>query len=61
MLLIGLAMLLILVVSGLVVAYVAFPHRGEEMPHAPWLGDAMNTATDALPTLDEDEGADPKP
>ena len=51
---------LILVVSGLVVAYVAFPHRGEEMPHAPWLGDAMNKATDALPTLDEDEGTDPK-
>jgi hypothetical protein len=57
-LLIGLAMLVILVVSGLVVAYVAFPHRGEEMPHAPWLGDAMNKATDALPTLDEDEGTE---
>ena len=60
MLLIGLAMLVILVVSGLVVAYVAFPHRDKEMPHAPWLGDAMNKATDALPTLDEDEGTDPK-
>ena len=59
MLLIGLAMLVILVVSGLVVAYVAFPHRGEEMPGAPWLGDAMNKATDAMPTLDEDEGTDP--
>ncbi len=57
-LLIGLAMLVILVVSGLVVAYVAFPHRGEEIPGAPWLGDAMNKATDALPTLDEDEGTD---
>jgi hypothetical protein len=30
------------------------------MPHAPWLGDAMNKATDAMPTLDEDEGTDPK-
>jgi len=59
-LLIGLAMLVILVVSGLVVAYVAFPHRDKEMPHAPWLGDAMNKATDAMPTLDEDEGTDPK-
>jgi hypothetical protein len=57
-LLIGLAMLVILVVSGLVVAYVAFPHRGEEMPHAPWLGDAMNKATDALPTLGQDEGTE---
>jgi hypothetical protein len=58
-LLIGLAMLFILAVSGLIVAYVAYPHRGKEMPQAPWLGDAMNKATDALPTLDEDEGTDP--
>lgn len=61
MLLIAIAMFVILVVSGLVVAYVAFPHRGQEMPHAPWLGDAMNKATDALPTLDEDEETDGKP
>jgi len=60
MLLIGLAMLVILVVSGLVVAYVAFPHRDKEMPHAPWLGDAMTRATEAMPTLDEDEGTDSK-
>ena len=60
MLLIGIAMLIILVVSGLVVAYVAFPHRDKEMPHAPWLGDAMNKATDDLPTLDEDVGTVPK-
>ena len=58
--LIILAMLVILVVSGLVVAYVAFPHRDKEMPHAPWLGDAMNKATEAVPTLDEDEGTDPR-
>jgi hypothetical protein len=58
--LIGLAMLVILVVSALVVAYVAFPHRDKEMPRAPWLGDAMNKATDAMPTLDEDEGTDPR-
>ena len=58
MLLIAIAMLVILVISGLVVAYVAYPHRGEEVPGAPWLGDAMNKATDALPTLDEDEGTD---
>ena len=53
-------MIVILVVSGLVVAYAAFPHRDKEMPHAPWLGDAMNKATDAIPTLDEDEGTDSK-
>jgi hypothetical protein len=60
LLLIAIAMLVILVISGLVVAYVAFPHRGQNMPHAPWLGDAMNKATDAMPTLDEDEGTDGK-
>lgn len=56
MLPIALAMLAILVVSGLVVTYVAFPHRGEEVPGAPWLGDAMAKGVEALPTLDEDEG-----
>ena len=40
-----------LALAGLVVAYVAYPHRGEEMPHAPWLGDAMKKGVDALPTL----------
>jgi len=55
-LLIVLAMLAILVLAGLVVMYVAYPHRGEEVPGAPWLGDAMSKGVDALPTLDEDEG-----
>ena len=59
MLSVVIAMLVILVISALVVAYVAYPHRGEEVPGAPWIGDAMNKATDALPTLDEDEGTDP--
>ena len=35
-------------------AYVAFPHRGEDVPGVPWLGDAMGKAVDALPTLDEE-------
>lgn len=56
MLSILIAMVVILVVSGLVVAYVAFPHRGEEVPGMPWLGDAMTRGVEALPTLDEDEG-----
>ena len=38
---------LILVLAGLVAAYVAFPHRGEGMPATPWLGDAMAKAADA--------------
>jgi hypothetical protein len=49
------AMLLVLVTAGAVVAYVAYPHRGQEIPGAPWLGDAMGKARRALPDLDEDE------
>ena len=41
MLVIVLVMLVILVLAGLVVLYVAFPHRGEEVPRPPWLGEAM--------------------
>ena len=41
-------MFVVLVLSGIVVAY---PHRGEQMPHAPWLGDAMRKGVEALPTL----------
>ena len=55
MLFLVIAMLLSLVVAGLVVAYVAYPHRGETMPAVPWLGDAMGRAADAAPTLSEDE------
>ncbi len=61
MLMIGLAMLAILVLAGLVVMYVAFPHRGEDVPGASWLGDAMSKANDKLPKLqdgDHDEGLD---
>ena len=46
------AMLAILVVAGLVVVYVAYPHRGEEIPAAPWLGEAMSKAVDAAPVLE---------
>jgi len=50
-----LAMLTCLVVSGLVVAYVAYPHRGETMPAVPWLGEAMGKAADAAPVIGEEE------
>lgn len=46
------AMLVIVLLAGTVVLYVAFPHRGEEMPHAPWVGDAMRKGVERLPTLD---------
>lgn len=48
-------MVLILAVAGVVIAYVAYPHRGEEMPHAAWLGEAMKRGVDSLPTLDNVE------
>lgn len=47
-----LAMLVIMMLAGIVVLYVAFPHRGEDMPHTPWVGDAMRKGVDRLPTLD---------
>ncbi len=56
MTLILLMMLGILLVAGVVVVYVAFPHRGEDIPGAPWLGDAMNRAADAVPVLEEEDG-----
>lgn len=54
MLAIVLSMLVILVLAGLVVAYVAWPHRGLDMPAAPWLGERMRQGVEALPTLDAD-------
>jgi hypothetical protein len=53
MLVIALLMLVILVIAGAVVIYVAYPHRGEELPGAPWLGDAMKRGVEAFPVLDE--------
>lgn len=47
-------MLGILLVAALVALYVAFPHRGEDIPGAPWLGEAMNRAADAAPVLDDE-------
>jgi hypothetical protein len=47
-----LAMLAILLLALLVVVYVAYPQRGQDVPGAPWLGDAMRRSVDRLPTLD---------
>ncbi|MFD1945523.1 hypothetical protein [Nocardioides aestuarii] len=49
------SMVVIVAVAGLVVAFTAFPHRGEEMPGVPWLGEAMDRAAGVLPTLDDGE------
>lgn len=57
MLAIAIVMILILVFAGLVLVYVAYPHRGEEVPAASWLGEAMERAVEAAPTLGgEDDG-----
>lgn len=54
MLFIALALLVVLVIAGLVTAYVAYPERGEDIPYASWLSDAMvkarDTARDKLPS-----------
>jgi hypothetical protein len=51
MLVLGLLMLLSLVIAGAVVLYVAYPHRGEDVPGAPWIGDAMKRGVDTVGDL----------
>lgn len=46
------ALLVIVVLAGTVVVYVAYPHRGEDVPNAPWVGDALRRGVAKLPTLD---------
>ena len=61
MLFVVIAMLVALAVAGLVVVYVAYPHRGEDLPAVPWLGEAMNRAADAVPVLEpEYEDSEPR-
>ena len=57
------AMLVILVLAGLVVLYVAFPHRGEDVPYVGWLGRLLRKGVDTAPTLDNtaEEGSAPDP
>lgn len=55
MLVIVLTMVVIVLVAAGVVVYVAYPHRGEDVPKAPWLGAAMHRAKDRLPLLDDSE------
>jgi hypothetical protein len=57
MLFIWLGLLVTLALAGLVTLYVAFPHRGEDIPHAEWLSDAMSKSNqkvnDKLSALDD--------
>ena len=58
MLAILVSMLLITLVAGLVVVYVAYPHRDEVVPSARWLeplGAVLRRGVAALPVLQETE------
>jgi hypothetical protein len=55
------AMLVILILAAVVVLYVAFPHRGEDVPHTPWVGDAMRKGVDLLPTLHNQRAREREP
>jgi hypothetical protein len=50
------SMVLIVLVAGVVTIYVAFPHRGEELPGAPWLGHLMRRGARSLPTVEPEPG-----
>ena len=49
-----LMMLVILLLAAAVVLYVAYPHRGESVPAAPWLGRALQRGAERLPHIDMD-------
>lgn len=48
-----LVLLLGLAVAGLTVLYVSYPRRGQEVPRAPWLGEAMRRRVESLPTIQD--------
>jgi len=50
-----LMMTLGVLIAAAVAVYVAYPHRGEQIPVVPQLGDAMRKGVDALPTLEDSE------
>jgi len=48
-------MVLSLGLAAGIALYVAFPHRGEDVPRAAWLGRSLRRGVESLPTI---EGAD---
>jgi hypothetical protein len=52
-----LSMLVILMLAGLVAAYVAYPRRGHEVPGAPWIGEVLERGVESLPVLDQERAA----
>ena len=55
MLTITIAMLIILLFAIGVVVYAAYPARGHKTPVVPWVGEAMEKAADAMPTLEAEQ------
>jgi hypothetical protein len=51
-------MIVVLLVAVGVVLYAAYPARHQKVPGVPWLGEAVEQLSDAVPTLDEFD-ADP--
>ncbi len=47
-------LLLALVLAAAIMLYAAYPHRGEETPFTPKLGEAMRRGVESLPTLDSE-------
>lgn len=54
MLAILLMMLLIVLVAVAVVLYVAYPHRGADVPKLPWVGRAMRKGVSAMPVIKDE-------
>jgi hypothetical protein len=52
-----LTMVLILLLAAVVAAYAAYTHRGADVPAVPWVGDVLERAVSAVPTL---PGEDPQ-
>jgi len=58
MLTIAISMIVILLLAAAVVVYAAYPARGKKTPYAPWVGERMERAAQALPMLEADESKD---
>jgi hypothetical protein len=50
------SMVVIVLVAAVVTVYVAYPHRGEDLPGVPWLGRLMHRGARSLPTVEPEPG-----
>ena len=44
-------MIAILAIAGVALVFAAYPNRGAKVPGVPWLGDVLERAADAVPTI----------